>query len=560
MDYERLSEYYERLEHTSSKLGKRDIIAEILKETPDNELEKVVLLLTGRVFPSHSSEELGIASKMMIRAIQKSTGFSESKIVKEFKISGDLGIVAEKLVKSKKQATLMKRKLDVDCVYKKLRKLSDVSGVGSQEIKLNIIAELLSSAKPKEAKYIARTALSTLRIGVAQGILRDSISKTFEVDADLVERAWNRLPDYGEIARIAKTKGNRGLESVKVKLGTSVQVLLAEKAEDLESALKKFENPSIEIKYDGARVQIHKDGGKITLFTRRLEDVTNQFPDLVKMAKKAIKSEKCILDSEMVGVDKKTGKHLPFQELSQRIQRKYDIDKMIEKLPIQVFLFDMIYCDGKMLFDVPLIERRKMLEKAVVPIKGKFVFADQLVTNDLKKANNFYEKSIKDGYEGVMVKNLDSEYQPGRRVGYWLKVKPIMEPLDLVIIGAEWGTGKRANWLSTFILALIDEKSGNFLSCGMMGTGLSDDEFKTMTDKLKPLILKEEGRSVVLEPEIVIEVGYEEIQKSPKYESGFALRFPRMIRDRSSDKSAKDADTLERISRLYNSQKGRGNK
>jgi DNA ligase-1 len=557
MDYGTLADVYEKLEKTSSKLGKRDILAKLIKRVPETELDKVALLITGRVFPIHANEELGIASKMMVRAIGKATGFAEKKIVEEFRDSGDLGLAAEKLTKSKRQSMLMRKKLTVDSVFKNLRKLPQITGAGSQDRKLSVLAELISSADPKEARYIVRTALGTLRIGVAEGILRDAIAMAFDVDAKAVEHAWNMRPDYGEIVKIAKSKGDDGLKDVKVRIGTSVQVLLSEKASDLEAALKKFEHAAIEIKYDGARVQIHKDGNKISLFTRRLENVTSQFPDLVKMSKQSIKSEQCIIDGEMLGIDKDTGKPLPFQQLSQRIQRKYDIEKMVKEIPIQVNLFDIIYCDGKMLFDTHFAERRKILEKVIKPVPNKFQLASQLVTNDLKKAESFYKEALTAGQEGVMVKNLDSKYQPGRRVGYWLKVKPVMETLDLVIIGAEWGTGKRANWLSSYVLACRNSDTDEYLTCGMMGTGLTDSQFKEMTDKLNPLIIEEGGRRVKIKPKVVIEVAYEEVQRSPKYTSGFALRFPRMIRDRTADKTPKEADTLGKIKRLYELQRGK---
>jgi len=554
MDYSKLTDVYERLEKTSSKHGKRDILADLLKGVSMAELEKIVLLATGRVFPSASKEELGIAVKMMKRGIAKATGFSDKKITDEFRKTGDLGLVAERLVKSKMQVTLMRKKLTVEKVFESLQKLPTTTGAGSQERKLNIIAELLTSAKPKEAKYVVRTALGTLRIGVAEGVLRDAIAKAFKVDAKNVEHGWNMMPDYGKIVKIAKLKGDNGLKKIKVKVGTSVQVLLAEKAPDLKTAVKKFEHPALEIKYDGARVQIHKDGEKVTLFTRRLENVTKQFPDLVKFTKEAVKAKHCILDGEMLGIDKKTGKSLPFQQLSQRIQRKYDIEKMVKEIPIQVNLFDTLYIDGRVLLHETLKERRKLLEKIIKPIPGKLQLAEHLATKDLKKAEKFYKDALDQGQEGVIVKNLDSKYQPGRRVGYWLKVKPIMEPLDLIIVGAEWGTGKRANWLSSFILACRDPSKGKFLPCGMMGTGLTDKQFKEMTKKLKPLIIEERGRSVKIKPKIVFEIGYEEIQRSPKYESGFALRFPRLIRDRSGDKGPNEADTLSRLKKLYRSQ------
>lgn len=551
MDYSELADIYEKLESTSSKHGKRDILTDLLKDTTVAELEKIVLLVTGRVFPNVSNEELGIAAKMMKRAIIKATGFSDKKITEEFKRTGDLGLVAEKLVRSKRQVTLMQKRLTVEKVFESLQKLPTTTGRGSQERKLSIIVELLISAEPKEARYVVRTALGTLRIGVAEGILRDAIAKAFKVDAKNVEEAWNKRSDYGEIAKIAKEKGEKGLKKVNVELGRPVQVLLAEKAPDLETALKKFGEAALEFKYDGMRAEIHKKGNKIWIFTRRLENVSDQFPDLVKFAKECVKARNCIIEGEVIGINPKTDKPLPFQQLSQRVQRKYDIERMTKEIPVQINLFDIMYLNGKTLFNKPFKERRKILEKIIEPIKGKFQLAKQLVTKDLKKANAFYQKALKEGQEGLIVKNLNSKYQPGRRVGYWLKCKEIMEPLDLVIIGAEWGTGKRANWLSSYALACRNPNTGNLLSIGMLGTGLKDSEFKKLTKRLKPLIIEERGRSVKVRPKIIIEVGYEEIQRSPHYESGFALRFPRLRRFREEKL---EPDAIQRVRELFKSQ------
>jgi len=554
MDYSILVDVYEALESTPSKLKKRDILAELLSKTPLELLPKVTLLVTGKIFASYEQYELGIATQFMVRAISKATGFETKEIEEIFKKTGDLGLTAEECVKSKKQLILLKKKLTVDKMFESLRQLAFITGAGSQDRKISLISELLVSAQPKEARYIVRTILGELRVGVAEGIIRDSIAKAFNVNPDIVENAWNLLPDYGTIVKIAKEQGDNGLKKVKIAVGKPTQVLLAEKAPNLEEALKKFNNLVIEWKYDGARINIHKNGSKIWLFTRRLENVTKQFPDLVNLAKKGLKVERCIVEGELLGIDDKTGKPLPFQKLSQRIHRKYDIDTMIKKIPIQINLFDVLYVDGKMLFNKTLKERRKILESIVNVIPGKFQLAKQLVTKDLKKAKKFYQDAIKAGQEGVMVKNLDSTYQPGRRVGYWLKVKEMMETLDLVIVGAEWGTGKRTNWLSSYILACRDPDTGRYLTCGMMGTGLTEEQFQRMTDTLKPLIVEEKGRSVRLKPKIVVEVGYEEIQRSPNYESGYALRFPRLIRDRTLDKGPEEADTINRLKKLFKSQ------
>ncbi len=570
MKYSKLVELYEYLERTSSRLSKVEKIAEFLRECDAEALDKVVLLVQGRVFPSYSEKEIGVADKMMVKVIASATGFSEGEVVKEFKETGDLGLTVEKLMGRKKQMTLVMKELDVEKVFENLRRLASIEGKGSQEVKISLIKELISMAKPKEAKYIVRTVLEQLRIGVAEGVLRDSIAEAFFPEKEgeekkeaieAIEWAWFLRPDYSEIARIAKEKGLEGLRKVSLEVGKPYHVLLCEKAKDLKEALEKFERPAIEYKYDGARVCIHKKGDKFWFYTRRLENITKQFPDLLDLARKGIKAKECIIEGEMLGINPKTGEPLPFQMLSQRIKRKYDIERMVREIPIQVNLFDVVYHEGKQLFSEPLEKRRKILESIIRPIPGKFQLAERLVTKDLKEAERFYKRALRAKQEGVIVKNLDAKYQPGRRVGYWLKVKPIMETLDLVITGAEWGTGKRANWLGSFVLSC--KKGDEFLECGMMGTGIKekrtsegDITFEDLTNQLKPYIISEKGKEVRIKPKIVVEVAYEEIQKSPNYASGFALRFPRLLRIRF-DKSPNDVDDVERVERLYHLQRGR---
>lgn len=560
-----LSDTYERLEGTSKKLKKTDIISELLKKTESKDIEKVVLLLNGSVFPAWSQQELGVANQIMIKALAKASGIPENQIVKNFKKTGDLGLTAEELIKEKKQKTLSSRQLTIENVFENLRQMALETGKKSQERKLSLITQLLTSAKPKEAKYIVRTVLAELRVGVAEGILRDAIAKAFNASPEEVENAWFLNPDYGEIAKIIEEKGKAGLKKVKIELGRPIIVLLAEKSPSLKQALEDAKNPALETKYDGARIVIEKKGNEFWLYTRRLENVTKQFPDLVELAKKAVKARDCVLDGECVGMNPKTGRPFPFQVLSQRIHRKYDIEKTIKQIPIQMNIFDIVFLNGKLLFDKPLKERRKILEKIINPIKGKFQLSEQVVTSDLKKADEFYKGVLARGEEGLIIKNLDALYQPGRRVaGGWFKVKPTLENLDLVIIGATWGTGKRAGWFSSFILGCRDPDTGKFLECGMMGTGIKekiaeegDITFEYMTKLLKPFIESEKGSEVKIKPKIVIEVASEEIQKSTNYPSGFALRFPRFIRIRTPEKGPEEADTLERVKALYEIQKGK---
>ncbi len=564
MDYSILAETYEKLEKISAKLKKTDILAELFSKTPTELLPKVVLLVSGKVFPAYSQYELGVANQLMIRAISKTTGIEAKKIEEMFKEEGDLGLVAEKCVEKRKQATLFKKKLTVEKVFTNLQKIAFETGTGSQERKLKLIAELLVSAQPKEARYVVRTVLEELRVGVAEGIIRDAIVKAFllkpgmskekkEELTQLVEYAWDLLSDYGEVARIAKEKGEEGLRKVKVKVGRPIQVMLGLAAKSIEDVVKEFGKVMAEWKYDGMRTIIEKSGDKVWLFTRRQEDVTKQFPDIVKLAKECLKAKECIVEGETIGINKKTGLPVPFQVLSQRIHRKYDIEKMVEEIPIQVNLFDIVYLEGKMLFDKPLKERRKILEKVVKVVPGKFQLSKMIFTDDIKELESFYHEALNAKQEGLMLKIPSARYTFGRHVGTMYKIKPVMETLDLVIIGAEWGTGARSKWLSSYILACRDPDTGKLLACGMMGTGLTEEQFEEMTQRLKPLIIKEEGRIAWVKPKIVVEVAYQEIQKSPNYESGFALRFPRLVRVRE-DKGPEEADTLERVKRLYESQ------
>jgi DNA ligase-1 len=558
MDYSILAETYEKLEKISSKLKKTDILAELFEKTHISDLPKVTLLCQGLVYPKYQMMELGVAVQMMMRAISKATGFTAGQVEEKFKKTGDLGLTAEECIKSRKQSVLLKKKLTLDFVFDNLRKLATITGKGSQDRKLSLISELLASAHPKEARYITRTILQELRVGAAEGIIRDAIVKSFlkgdkkEATA-AVEYAWNIITDFGEVAKIAKERGIEGLKKVKLQLGKPIQVMLGEKVETIKIILDDFGKVAIEKKYDGARIQVQKQGNKIWLFTRREEDVTNQFPDLVELCKKCLKPKECIVEGEMLAINSKTNSPLPFQVLSQRIQRKYDIERMTKEIPIQMNLFDVVFLEGKMLFDKPFMERRKILEKIVKILPNKFQLSEQIITDDLKKAEKFYKKALVDKQEGVMLKVLDSTYVFGRHVGTMYKIKPVMETLDLVIVGATWGEGARANWLTSYVLACRDSDTGKLLECCMLSSGLTEDEYKDMTQKLKPLIISEKGKTVEVRPKIIIEVGYEEIQKSPNYGSGFALRFPRFQRIRP-EKGVEEADTIERVKELYKSQ------
>ena len=560
MQYRTLAEIYEELQATPSKLAKAEIVAKLLKKTPAELLEKVTLLASGHIFPEWSDEKLGIADKLVIKAISKATGVSTQDIIIESNKTGDLGLTAENLIGKKKQRTLGQRDTTIELVFDNLRKIAKQEGSGSQEKKIDLIAELLSGAEPLEARYIVRTALEQMRIGVAKGIIRDAIALAFEIDKKIVETALDTTPNYGLVAKIAKEKGEIGLKKITFTLGEPFQVILAEKIPSIKEAIEKFDNVILEYKYDGMRTLIHKKDDRVWIFTRNLEDITKAFPDIVELVRKNVKAKDCILDGETIGLTEK-GKAIPFQKLSTRIKRKHDVKKHSENIPIQVNLFDIIYLEGKILTELSLKERREILAKTIKVQKGKFQFTEFLIPKTLVEAEKFYNTALKLGHEGLIAKNLDAKYIPGRRVaGGWLKIKPIMENLDVVIIGGVWGTGKRVGALGSLILGL--RVDGKFLACGKLGTGLKEKEQETgttlshITKLLRPYIISEHGNEVKIKPKIVIEVAYEEIQKSPQYESGFALRFPRFIRLRD-DKNPEQADDINRVNVLYKQQKGK---
>lgn len=545
MKYSVLASLYERLEKTSKKLEKRDILADFYKKAEDD-LYHIVLLSEGVVFPQ-KGYDLGIAREMMKRTISKTSGASDKEITKKFKELGDLGLVAEHFLRNRRQTTLSRKELTVRNVFGNLRALPGETGTGSHERKMSLITELLGQAIGIEARYIVRTVLGDMRIGVAGGIVRDAIAKAFDKDPKQIEKIYDIVGDFGKVAEQAKA----GKLEARMEVFLPIRVMLADRAKDLKDAMDSFEKRAIETKYDGFRIQCHKDGNEVRIFSRRMEDVTLQFPDIVAMAKERINAKTCIVEGEAVAI--RDGKPQPFQLLSRRIQRKYDIEKTVKEIPVHVFIYELIFYGNESWMLRPLKDRWKKL-KEIIKISDDFRLADHIETDDIHEAEKFYKDAISAGQEGVIVKNTEAYYQPGKRVGYWLKVKDILEPLDLVITGAEWGEGKRARWLGSLILAA---RAGSaFRETGRMASGLTEEQLADITRKLRPLIEKEEGKIVKVKPSIVVEIGYEEIQKSPKYASGYALRFPRLLRFRD-EKTPEDADTVKTIEKLFRQQRGR---
>lgn len=590
MDYINLTNYYQQLEKTSKRLEKTDIILQLLKEVKrEKDPEPIINLLRGRVFPAWEQRKIGVSDKLIIKAIATSTGNSKDRIEKLFAKVGDLGEVAQELTKNRRQTTLHTKKLTCDFVYKKIRDLAELEGEGTVNKKVGLISELLTSASPQEARFIVRTILEQLRVGIADGTIRDAIvwcffheklkikynkeenelsipSETkneYESISEEVQHGYDLTNDFAEVFKIIKEEGIKGLEKISLNAGKPINVMLFQKAKDIPEAFEMVGKPcAFDFKLDGFRLQIHCKDSKITLYTRRLENATKQFPDVVETVKKGIKAENYIVDAEVIGIDPKTKKWLSFQHISQRIKRKYDIEKTIKEIPVMVNVFDIMSYNNESLLNSPFNRRRHIIEKIVKDIPEKIQPIKLIVTDKLEDAEKFYKESLSQGNEGIMAKNLEAPYKPGSRVGYGVKIKPILETLDLVIVKADYGEGKRAGWLTSFTVACYDKKKEKLLEIGKVSTGVKEKEqeegstYEEITKILKPLIENQKGREVTVKPKIVIEVAYEEIQKSPEYSSDYALRFPRVIRVRW-DRKANDINTISDVEKIYETQKGR---
>jgi DNA ligase-1 len=534
MKYSSFVSLYEKLSGTTKRLEKTKILAEFLPHLKGQ--EELVYLLRGRVFPDYDIREIGMSTQLVIKSIAKATAADSAKVTKEFSSKGDLGDVAAHMLAYKKQAALYARDLTAEHVFASLSALASIEGKGTVDKKLAIISELLISARPEEARYLIRTVMGDLRVGVADAILVEAVVSAFfsgdKAILEKVEQTYALVNDFAEILGMA-FKGAKTFDRAHLRPGRPVQVMLATKAEDLEDGFRICGKPCVfEHKYDGFRMVISYDGKEIKLFTRRLEDVTKQFPDVTSVVKSHIKGESFILDSEAVGFDHKTEKYLPFESISQRIKRKHDISELAAKLPVELNVFDILYYDGKSTLDMPFSDRRELIEKIVKQKAWVIRLAKQIVTDRVDVAEKFYHEALKIGEEGVMIKKLDAPYRAGRYVGYMAKLKPAKQDLDLVIVGAEYGTGKRSGGLTSFILACRD--GDDFVEVGRVSSGLKEKTseegttYKELDEILQKIVTKREGNIVYVKPKVVVSVTYQNIQPSPTYSSGFALRFPRI--------------------------------
>ena len=548
MKYEELVNVYEALGATTKRLEKTDILADFLKRVEEEDLEKITLMALGSVFPSWSEEEQGIGDKLVMKAVGDAVGVSTAVVEDAIRDEGDIGAAAEKLYAKKTQMTFFSQPLTVNFVFNQLRKLATISGNRSTAKKISNILELLSSASALEAKYICRTILEELRIGVGEGIIRDAISQAFGVDKAVAERAHMLTNDLGLVAKVAKTEGEDGLKLLSLVPGRPVKPMLAQLSDGIEISINEMGCALCETKYDGFRMQVHKNGDEITLFTRRLENVTLAMPEAVDLIREAFPDEDFIAEGEIIAT--RDGKPLPFQNILQRVRRKYNIEEAMEQVPIKIYLYDLLYFKEPTI-DEPIIRRREILEN-IVDCSNPDISLSALVKvgpENIDDAVDLFNKSIEGGHEGIMIKNCSEPYIPGIRGKKMLKLKAEPETLDAVVVGGTKGIGKRGNFIGSYLLALRDEND-ELQTIAYVGTGLSDDDLENLTAKMEELKISEKGTKITVHPKIVFEIAYSEIVKSPEYSAGYSLRFPVVKRIRN-DKGLADIDTIERLESMF---------
>ena len=551
MLFKSLAELLEKIEATRKRLQMISMVAVFLKALETAEVEPAVSMILGRPFPKWNQENLDVSWATLSTLLRHITRVDWSVFTETFGTTGDIGSAAKALfakAKVKRQTMLVQKQLTIMEVRSTLEAVAAASGVGSREKKQRLIESLFSQAEPGEAKYLVKILVGEMRTGFSEGLMEQAVAKAFDIPLIAVQQASMRLGDIGETAALAKTS-KEDLSNLDLRVFRPVMLMLAQVAGNVNEALNAHGGrTAFEYKYDGARVQIHKLGETVKIFSRRLTDVTLSLPEVVETVRNNITAYELVLEGEVIAVDA-SGYPIPFQHLMRRFKRIHGIESTAERIPLKLYLFDILHLNGKNLTSSHYLTRRQILaEKA-----GKIQLTQQLVTDSPEPANMLLHEAVNAGHEGLMAKRLDSPYTPGKRGKNWLKIKTVLEPLDLVITAAEYGYGRRHGWLSDYYLAARDSVTGEFLELGKTFKGLTDAEIQEMTRRLKTFAISEDRWRVIVQPKIVVEVAYNEIQESQTYKSRMALRFARITRVRE-DKAPVDVDTIQRVREIYEKQ------
>ncbi len=589
MTFHILAQYFEKLEQTSSRLLLIDILSELFKHTQADEIGMISYLIQSRVAPFYEATEMGMSEKLVAAAIGRAYKVDKAAVLKEYGKVGDLGLVALRLALQSQGK--LHSKLSVNEVFETLRGIAKMTGEGTVEKKISTLAGLLSKVDGVGAKHLVRIPLGANRLGIGDPTILDGFALSKLGDKSkrkLLEGAYNKTSDLGLIGETLWDKGLSGVEKLDVTVGRPIRSQLAERLPDPKTILEKFEGEAhVQQKFDGFRVQIHKEGQKVRLFSRNLEETTLMFPDIIKGVLKQVKAHSIILDSEALAFNPESEEFLPFQETTKR-RRKYDIEEMSQKLPLKAFVFDIMYLNGKSLMDLPLQERIKHLK---ANIHGDEILIPQIgeITNSPEKIQEVFDDALTKGLEGLIVKRPDSKYEAGARNFNWVKLKrhssgELKDTIDCVILGYIFGKGKRAAFgAGALLVGVYDKEKDEFVTVSKIGTGLTDEEWREIHKRADKIKLSHKPArvnskivpSVWVEPKIVIEILADEITKSPNHTAGmtdppaggdparlpapersnggqgYALRFPRLVKFREADKRAEDATTVKELVEMF---------
>jgi DNA ligase-1 len=580
LKYSIIADAYEKIESTTKRLEMTDLLVDLLKNTSKEVIDKVAYLTQGKLYPDFVGIEIGVAERLAVKALARVSGNKESEVEEVLNRTGDIGEAAQVFTANRKQQSFFRRDLSVEKVYETLDKMAQTSGSGAVDLKLSLLAGLLADATPKEAKYLMRTVTGSLRLGIADMTVLDALAIAYGGGKDAredVERAYNVSSDLGRVAKTVAEEGIEGIRHFRVCVREPIRPMLAERLSSPDEILEKLGGKCVaEYKYDGERLQAHKTGENVTLYSRRLENISSQYPDAVELFKKYVKAREAILECECVAVDLETGEMRPFQELMHR-RRKYGVEQAIEDYPVSLFLFEALYIDGKDLTQETYLTRRKMLEETVTE-SDHLKIVKYVVTSNAAELEKFFQEAIENGCEGLVCKSIakDSVYQAGARGWLWIKYKrdyksEMTDTVDLVIVGAFHGRGKRAGVYGALLLAAYNPESDTFETVTKCGTGFTDEDLAKLPKMLeKHVVAQKHSRvnsmieaDVWFEPSIAMEILGAEVTLSPIHTcaldsirkgSGLAIRFPRFTGKYRPDKAAEDATATREILGMYQKQ------
>lgn len=580
MEFSLLVDAFEQMEMTSSRLRLTDLLVSLLRMTPTDIIEKVVYLIQGKLRPDFEGIEIGMAEKMILRSLAQSSGMGMTALLEIYRDTGDLGNLAKEAMHHKDQTSLMPQRMTVERVYSVLYEIAGTTGPRSQEYKIRLVSSIINESSPRESRYIIKFIMGSLRLGIADNTVMDALSLAFtgtKTNRMLLENAYNVSSDLGTVARILATEGLDAVEKISIALFKPVRPMLAERVPTIEDVFHQVKgSAAAEYKLDGERIQVHKANERVELFSRRLEKITSHFPDISTIIAGSKLSD-AIFEGEVVAIDLDTSNFLPFQVLMHR-RRKHGVDEAMKNYPVYLNVFDILYYDGETKTHLPYSDRRKIIERLVRVINDhRILLVPQTLVHDTKSLSNYMSKAIEAGCEGIMVKQLESEYRAGARGYAWIKLKreygsDLTDTLDLVIVGALYGRGRRVGRYGALLLAAYDPKTDTFKTASKVGTGFTDQHLADFYNSLGRHLLRHKHprvhaaiqMDVWFEPKIVIEIVASEITLSPVHTAamnairekyGLALRFPKFTGKIRDDKNAEDATKVEELVTLYSQQK-----